>query len=64
MPAPTPKREHAGMPDCDWSDPTTGECCTNKGPFGFGPPRLITTIHACAAHREWGEAIFRERKNG
>lgn len=48
----------------DWSDPTTGECCTNKGPFGFGPPRLITTIHACAAHREWGEAIFRERKNG
>lgn len=61
---PAPAKTAAPVHECDHSDPATGECCTNRAPFGFGPPALVTTIHACASHRGWAEAIFRERKNG
>lgn len=50
------------MPQCDWSDPDTGECCVRLGPFGFGPPKITTTIHACSSHRDWAEQVFEERK--
>lgn len=58
------KAAPTGIPDCDYNDPATGECCREQGPFGYGQPRLITPINVCRDHREWAEAIFREKGNG